>query len=75
MKSFLRWVIRNTPAMNTLMVAIMLVGAVGLIRMHRELFPEFDLEILLITVPYPGASPEEAEEGICQKIEEDEEAK
>ena len=70
MKSFLRWVIRNTPAMNTLMVAIMLVGSVGLIQMHRELFPEFDLEILLVTVPYPGASPEEVEEGICQKIEE-----
>ncbi|MFC1597613.1 efflux RND transporter permease subunit [Planctomycetota bacterium] len=70
MKSFLRWVIQNTPAMNTLMVAIMLVGSVGLIRMHRELFPEFDLEILLVTVPYPGASPEEVEEGICQKIEE-----
>ncbi|MGE4000219.1 MAG: efflux RND transporter permease subunit, partial [Planctomycetaceae bacterium] len=30
----------------------------------------FELEIILITVPYPGASPEEVENGICQKIEE-----
>jgi len=70
MKSLLRWAIRNTPAMNTLMASIMVVGAVSLILMHRELFPQFDLEILLVTVPYPGASPEEVEEGICQKIEE-----
>ncbi|MFH1265094.1 MAG: efflux RND transporter permease subunit, partial [Planctomycetota bacterium] len=70
MKSVLRWAIRNTPAMNTLMVSIMLVGAVSLILTHRELFPEFELEIVLVTVPYPGASPEEVEEGVCQKIEE-----
>jgi len=70
MKSLLRWAIRNTPAMNTLMVSIMVVGAVGLILMRREVFPEFDLEIILVSVPYPGASPEEVEEGICQKIEE-----
>jgi multidrug efflux pump subunit AcrB len=56
--------------MNTLMVSIMVVGAVGLSMMHREVFPEFDLEIILVSVPYPGASPEEVEDGICQKIEE-----
>ncbi|MHC4399318.1 MAG: efflux RND transporter permease subunit [Planctomycetota bacterium] len=70
MKSLLRWTIRNTPAMNTLMVGIMVVGAFGLMLMHREFFPAFDLEIIQVTVPYPGASPEEVEEGICQKIEE-----
>ncbi len=70
MKAVLRWAIRNTPAMNTLMVSIMVIGAVSLILMHREVFPEFDLEIIIVSVPYPGASPEEVEEGICQKIEE-----
>lgn len=70
MKSLIRWAIHNTPAMNTLMVGILLVGAISLANLHREVFPEFELEILLVTVPYPGASPEEVEEGICQKIEE-----
>ena len=70
MKSLIRWAITNTPAMNTLMVAIMLVGAVSLFLMHREVFPEFELDIIQVTVPYPGASPAEVEEGICQKIEE-----
>ncbi len=70
MKSLVQWAVRNTPAMNTLMIAFMVVGAFSLYKMRREVFPEFDLEIILVTVPYPGASPDEVEEGICQKIEE-----
>ena len=38
--------------------------------MRREVFPRFELEIVLVTVAYPGASPAEVEQGICQKIEE-----
>ena len=70
MKSVIRWAVQNTPAMNTLMVSILLVGAFCLMTMRREVFPEFELEIILVSVPYPGASPSEVEEGICQKIEE-----
>ena len=38
--------------------------------MIRENFPEFSLDMITISVPYPGADPEEIEEGISQKIEE-----
>jgi multidrug efflux pump subunit AcrB len=58
------------PAMNTLVIAILLVGTLAFASMRREVFPEFDLEIVLVTVPYPGATPDEVEEGICQKVEE-----
>ncbi|HUS37820.1 MAG TPA: efflux RND transporter permease subunit, partial [Pirellulales bacterium] len=70
MRSLVRWAINNSPAMNMLMISVLLVGTLSLFRMRREVFPEFDLDIVLITVPYPGASPEKIEEGICQKIEE-----
>lgn len=70
MKSLVQWAIKNSPAMNTLMIASLLIGMVSLLLMRREVFPEFELEIVLVSVPYPGASPEEIEEGICQKIEE-----
>jgi multidrug efflux pump subunit AcrB len=70
MRSLIRWAVHNTPAMNTLMLSILIVGGVSLAMMRREVFPEFDLEMILVTVPYPGATPEEVEEGICQKIEE-----
>jgi hydrophobic/amphiphilic exporter-1 (mainly G- bacteria), HAE1 family len=69
-RTIVGWTVRNMPAMNTLVIAILLVGAMAFASMRREVFPEFDLEIVLVTVPYPGAGPEEVEEGICQKIEE-----
>lgn len=70
MRSLIAWSIRQTPAMNTIMVAIVGVGILSGFALRREEFPQFDLEIILIAVPYPGASPEEVETGICQKIEE-----
>lgn len=70
MRSVVRWAIQNTPAMNTLMISVLLVGAVSLMSLRREVFPEFDLEMITVTVPYPGGSPEEVEDGICKKIEE-----
>jgi multidrug efflux pump subunit AcrB len=70
MKSIIAWTVRNTPVMNVLLVAIMVIGWLSFSSMRREVFPEFDLEMALVTVPYPGATPEEVEEGICQKIEE-----
>jgi hydrophobic/amphiphilic exporter-1 (mainly G- bacteria), HAE1 family len=69
-RAVIRWAIENSPAMNILMLSILVVGAVSLSMLRREIFPEFELEIILVTVPYPGATPAEVEEGICQKIEE-----
>lgn len=70
MKSLIAWAIRQSPAMNTLMVGLLAVGIFAGSRLRREEFPQFELEIILVAVPYPGASPEEVESGICQKIEE-----
>lgn len=64
------WAIRNSPAMNLLMIAIMAVGFYSFRSMQRESFPNFDIDMILVSVPYPGAAPQEVEEGICQKIEE-----
>ncbi len=70
MKAIIKWAVDNAPAMNTLMLATLVVGTLGMVMMRREVFPEFELEIVLVSVPYPGASPEETEQGICQKLEE-----
>ena len=70
MRSLVRWAINNSPAMNTLMICLLFVGTMSGFMLKREVFPRFELEIILVTVPYPGASPDEVENGICQKIEE-----
>lgn len=70
MKAIISWAIRQSPAMNTIMVAILALGLFAGASLRREEFPQFELDIVLVSVAYPGASPEEVESGICQKIEE-----
>jgi multidrug efflux pump subunit AcrB len=70
MKNVLTAFARNTVFANIVLVLIFLAGGMALFSMIRENFPEFSLDMITITVPYPGADPEEVEEGISQKIEE-----
>jgi multidrug efflux pump subunit AcrB len=69
MRSVIKWAISNSPAMNTFLIASLIVGTISMVIMRREVFPAFNLEILLVTVPFPGATPSEVEDGICQKLE------
>ncbi len=70
MKSIARWSVEHRVTVNLLMVFMMVVGVMSLARMKREVFPYFSLDLISIQVVYPGASPEEIEEGIVVKIEE-----
>ncbi len=70
MRSVISWAISNAPGMNVVMIAFMMVGALAMMSLRRETFPAFELEVVMVMVPYPGATPEDVEEGICQKIEE-----
>ncbi len=70
MRRILSWAIHNSPGMNVVVFALMVIGAASFWSMRREVFPEFELEVVMIKVPYPGATPQDTEEAICQKIEE-----
>ncbi len=61
---------RNTVFANIVLVIVLLAGTLAAFSMVRETFPQFSLDMIQIMVPYPGADPEEVEEGICRKIEE-----
>jgi len=61
---------RNTVFANIILVLIFMAGGFATMSMIRETFPEFSLDMITISVPYPGADPEEVEEGISRKIEE-----
>ena len=61
---------KNPVASNLLMIIILVAGALGITRIKQEVFPEFELDMVLITAAYPGASPEEVEQGALLAIEE-----
>lgn len=69
MKQVLAAFAKNTVFANIVLLLLFMAGGLALNQMVRESFPEFSIDMISITVPYPGADPEEVEEGICQKIE------
>lgn len=66
----INWFTRNGVAANLLMTIMLLGGVMGLYTTHQEEFPNIDVEVVSVTVPYLGAAPEEAEQGVCIRIEE-----
>ena len=70
MRALGHWSIRNNVAINLIMIFIIVAGALTVLKMRREMFPQFALDMIYVSVAYPGSSPEEVEEGICIKIEE-----
>ena len=70
MKNIITWFTDNIVAANLFMILIIISGYVTLPKILMEIFPEPVLDIVSITVPYPGASPEDVEKSICTKIEE-----
>jgi len=65
-----QWSIRNHVTVNLIMIFVIVAGALTVMKMRREMFPQFALDMIYVGVAYPGSSPEETEEGICIKIEE-----
>lgn len=68
--SLIHTTLRNPVAGNLIIIVVILTGLLAFQNMHRETFPEFDLDMISISVIYRGATPDEVEESIVTKIEE-----
>ena len=64
------WMAGNTVAANLLMVVFLVGGLFMGGHIKQEVYPDFTLASVSITVSYPGASPEEVESGIILAVEE-----
>lgn len=69
MRNILHAFARNIVFANILLGFIIFTGLLASRFLIRETFPEFSLDMIMVTVPWPGADPEEVEEGICIKLE------
>lgn len=64
------WFARNPVAANLLMLIIIVSGLTSYFGIQKRTFPEFESNMVQVTVPYLGAAPAEVEEGVIIKIEE-----
>ncbi len=64
------WMARNPVAANIILAFLLIGGIMTSFDIRQEVFPSFDLDIITVSVPYPGTSPEEVEKGIILATEE-----
>ncbi len=64
------WMVRNRVTPNLMMLVCLLGGLFVATQIKQEVYPDFELDQVTVRVPYPGASPEEVEQGIVLVIEE-----
>ena len=71
MNGILDWFIRNPVAGNLILLIILAGGLFTLSDIKQEVFPELPSDMITVSVPYLGAAPEEVEEAVCVRIEEE----
>ena len=70
MRKVVEFFVRYPIWANAILVIIIVFGALGYLNMKMSFFPEMPPDEITVRVAYPGASPEEMEEGVTIKIEE-----
>lgn len=69
MREVVKFFIKKPIWANAVIVITVLFGVYNLTNMNKSFFPELDPRTILVNVTYPGASPEEMEEGVTIKVE------
>ncbi len=65
----IRYFVCHPTGANLLMALMVIIGLSALPELRRETFPDFAAQKLEIRLTYPGASAEDVEEAVCQRVE------
>ncbi len=61
-KGVIAWMVNNRVTPNLLRIVLLLGGFLVSTTIKQEVFPEFELDLITVSVAYPGASPDEVEQ-------------
>lgn len=64
------WMAANRVAANLLMMLFLIGGLLLARSVQQEVFPNVQMDIVTVSMAYPGASPSEVEQGIVLAVEE-----
>ena len=69
MRKLISYFIKYHVAVNVFIIAFIVFGVIGVRSLKSSFFPLVDSKIITVSIAYPGASPQEIEEGVVLKIE------
>ena len=70
MRTIISWFVKNPVATNLFMWIFLASGVIAYFNLHQEEFPNVDMGMIQVSVPYLGATPDESESAICLRLEE-----
>ena len=70
MRKIIAYFVKYPKAVNILVMFFIVFGISGVLALKSSFFPLIDSKFISIKAIYPGASPQEVEEGVIYKIEE-----
>ncbi|MBM3260550.1 MAG: efflux RND transporter permease subunit [Candidatus Sericytochromatia bacterium] len=62
--------IRRPVLTSMLMLVLAVLGAMSFGKLSVDLFPDVDFPVVVVTVPFPGAAPQEVEALVAKPVEE-----
>ena len=66
---FLKFFVQHRTAANIIMILMIIVGLLSIGRLNKQFFPDFDVEIVAVSLDWPGATAEEIDKNIVQLLE------
>lgn len=69
MNGIIAWFAQNKIAANLITLFVLIAGFISLQDTRKEILPNISLDIITISIPYPGASPEDVEKSVLNRIE------
>ena len=69
MTTFVHLFAKHRVAANLLMVVMIIAGLIGVDRLRTQFFPSFDLDIITVSVSWPGATAEDVQVGLTIPVE------
>ena len=65
----IRTFVRHPTAANLLMALMIVLGLFSLAKLNTQFFPDFGIDVVSITVEWPGASAEDIDANVVEAIE------
>ncbi len=68
-RALVRLFVRHPTAGNLLMALMVILGLFALARLNTQFFPDFGIDVVSVTVEWPGAAAEDVDANIVEAIE------
>ena len=66
---FLKFFVEHRTSANIIMILMIIIGLLSVGRLNKQFFPDFEVELVGVSIEWPGATAQEIDKNIIQLLE------